>query len=127
VANSSDGVDLWLRQYFLQQQSSKESATATSTTTMSKSKEEEQPPFPFIVRQEINDGLCDKPSKPKDFSHTCYYNLSGLVVEQHYSSDDEDYFGDLIQTLLRKTYPSYNNRIDRVAKMLSMKWEGDEL
>jgi hypothetical protein len=42
VAKTGDGVDLWLRQYFLQQQSSKELSTTTSTMAMSKSKEEEQ-------------------------------------------------------------------------------------
>jgi protein farnesyltransferase subunit beta len=128
-SNSSDDVDPWLRQYFLQQQSSQEEEQ--------QQQQEEEPPFPLLFdvamleryillcAQEINGGLRDKPSKPRDFYHTCY-NLSGLSVAQHYSSDEEEYFGDPIQTLLRKTHPCYNIRIDRVAKMLAMKWEEEE-
>ena len=33
--------------------------------------------------QQRNGGLRDKPSKPRDFYHTCYC-LSGLSVAQHY-------------------------------------------
>jgi len=36
----------------------------------------------LLCGQDINGGLRDKPSKPRDFYHTCY-NLSGLSVSQH--------------------------------------------
>lgn len=42
----------------------------------------------LLCAQEPSGGLRDKPSKPRDFYHTCY-NLSGLSVSQHvlYRSD----------------------------------------
>ena len=36
----------------------------------------------LLCAQDVNGGLRDKPSKPKDFYHSCY-NLSGLSVAQH--------------------------------------------
>mmetsp|Transcript_26471 Transcript_26471/g.55939 ORF Transcript_26471/g.55939 Transcript_26471/m.55939 type:complete len:705 (+) Transcript_26471:134-2248(+) len=36
----------------------------------------------LLCAQDVNGGLRDKPSKPKDFYHSCY-NLSGLSVSQH--------------------------------------------
>ncbi len=36
----------------------------------------------LLCAHDINGGLRDKPSKPRDFYHSCY-NLSGLSVLQH--------------------------------------------
>lgn len=76
----------------------------------------------LLCAQEITGGLRDKPSKPRDFYHTCY-NLSGLSVAQHYSRPTEDSsYGDVQQTRLLATHPCYNIRIDRVAAMLNATW-----
>jgi len=93
----------------------------------------------LLCAQEITGGLRDKPSKPRDFYHTCY-NLSGLSIAQHCSSssssgngdnpdhnDDDDKeldtgFGDAEQTLVEMTHPCYNIRIDRVAAIMDIEW-----
>jgi protein farnesyltransferase subunit beta len=86
----------------------------------------------LLCAQEVTGGLRDKPSKPRDFYHTCY-NLSGLSIAQHSSSsmspasDDENEtekvgFGDPKQTLVGQTHPCYNLRIDRVAAILEIDW-----
>jgi len=89
----------------------------------------------LLCAQEVTGGLRDKPSKPRDFYHTCY-NLSGLSIAQHCSStataadagdDDSETptdvgFGDASQTLVKETHPCYNIRIDRVASILAMDW-----
>ena len=80
----------------------------------------------LLCAQEVTGGLRDKPSKPRDFYHTCY-NLSGLSIAQHSSSDDENEteksgFGDPKQTLVEQTHPCYNIRIDRVATILEIDW-----
>jgi protein farnesyltransferase subunit beta len=85
----------------------------------------------LLCAQEIEGGLRDKPSKPRDFYHSCY-NLSGLSVAQKCSrvrkSDDEDelsdeWFGDQIQTSLAVTHPVYNIRIERVDAILTKTWD----
>jgi protein farnesyltransferase subunit beta len=76
----------------------------------------------LLCAQEVTGGLRDKPSKPRDFYHTCY-NLSGLSVAQHCSNKNKDTtYGDPEQTRLAPTHPCYNICIDRVAAMLAMKW-----
>lgn len=69
---------------------------------------------------DVNGGLRDKPSKPRDFYHSCY-NLSGLSVAQHCDIGDEVY-GDKEQTKVACTHPCYNIRIDRVKEMLQLSW-----
>jgi protein farnesyltransferase subunit beta len=68
----------------------------------------------LLCAQDVNGGLRDKPSKTRDFYHSCY-NLSGLSVSQHYASLA---FGHPSSTLVAKTHPVYNLRIDRVEKVL---------
>lgn len=51
----------------------------------------------LLCTQDVNGGLRDKPSKGRDFYHSCYC-LSGLSIAQHYSSsstggDDESQQG----------------------------------
>jgi hypothetical protein len=123
--------DPWLRQYYITK--SKE-VTLTAAVATETEASNDRLPFPllFDVRmleryillcaQEIQGGLRDKPSKPRDFYHTCY-NLSGLSVLQHYGDVDDESYGDPVQTKLQPTHPCYNIRIDRVAKILSTKWE----
>lgn len=132
--------DPWLAQHRrnLQQQETTTTTTAAaanSTTTTSL-------PFPLLYdvflleryillcAQEVTGGLRDKPSKPRDFYHTCY-NLSGLSIAQYCSSNSTDDneeeedagFGDPQQTLVGQTHPCYNIRIDRVAAILDIDWE----
>lgn len=78
----------------------------------------------LLCAQEVTGGLRDKPSKPRDFYHTCY-NLSGLSVAQHCKddNDDDDGFGDPVQTLVETTHPCYNIRTDRVAAILDTEWQ----
>ena len=81
----------------------------------------------LLCAQDVNGGLRDKPSKPKDFYHSCY-NLSGLSVSQHALSsswpptsndtgdDDKNLnrlFGDSSFNILARTDPVLNIRTDR--------------
>ena len=64
----------------------------------------------LLCAQDINGGLRDKPSKSRDFYHTCY-NLSGLSIAQGANNR------------VAKTDPCFNIRIDRVQEVLAMTWE----
>lgn len=92
----------------------------------------------LLCAQDVNGGLRDKPSKPKDFYHSCY-NLSGLSVAQHAlepwppSSTDNNrtssgdakeenfnrLFGDVNVNVIGRTDPVINIRVERVKFMLS--------
>lgn len=87
----------------------------------------------LLCAQDVNGGLRDKPSKPRDFYHTCY-NLSGLSVAQHASrpwladnianeSGDDSclnrIFGDVTVNIVGRTDPVLNIRVERVEVMLS--------
>ena len=127
------------------------SEATTNTNTNNTNGNNKNLPFPLLYNvflleryillcaQEITGGLRDKPSKPRDFYHTCY-NLSGLSIAQHCSSsssgngdgdndnseDDKEFdtgFGDAEQTLVEMTHPCYNIRIDRVAAIMDIEWE----
>lgn len=74
----------------------------------------------LLCAQDVQGGLRDKPSKPRDFYHTCY-NLSGLTLAQNYGSADGTY-GDATQTKLPQTHPCYNIRLERVQQVLSQTW-----
>lgn len=70
----------------------------------------------LLCAQDVNGGLRDKPSKPKDFYHSCY-NLSGLSVAQHALCSDKKLnrlFGDSSFNILARTDPVHNIRVDRV-------------
>lgn len=89
----------------------------------------------LLCAQDVNGGLRDKPSKPKDFYHSCY-NLSGLSVAQNASKpwppsideattgDDwngakfKKLFGDVNTNIVGRTDPVLNIREERVRFML---------
>ena len=106
----------------------------------------------LLCAQDVNGGLRDKPSKSRDFYHSCY-NLSGLSVAQHAlrpwpptsgvdSPDGEDdarenaeaggeddnlgglnrLFGDASFNVVGTTDPVINIRVERVKFMLSRKY-----
>ena len=68
----------------------------------------------LLCAQDVNGGLRDKPSKSRDFYHSCY-NLSGLSVSQHCG---ELRFGHATKSKLHATHPIYNIRVERVTLML---------
>lgn len=43
--------------------------------------------YTLMCAQQFDGGLRDKPSKSRDFYHTCY-NLSGLSASQHYPNGE---------------------------------------
>jgi protein farnesyltransferase subunit beta len=87
----------------------------------------------LLCAQDVNGGLRDKPSKPRDFYHTCY-NLSGLSIAQHVLSshenntsmeknDDEDatrIYGNVETNLIGATHPCFNIRIERSTEILNV-------
>jgi protein farnesyltransferase subunit beta len=75
---------------------------------------------PLVFCKDIHGGLRDKPSKPRDFYHSCY-NLSGLSIAQHCDSGAKVY-GDPEQTRVGRTHPCYNIRVERVQTMLQHQW-----
>lgn len=73
----------------------------------------------LLCSQDINGGLRDKPSKTRDFYHSCY-TLSGLSVAQYCQSpDDRGDFGHT-STRVAMTHPVFNLRCERVRNIL---WE----
>jgi protein farnesyltransferase subunit beta len=82
--------------------------------------------YVLLCAQDTNGGLRDKPSKSRDFYHSCY-NLSGLSVSQHVLSPSKEgsdnnnlvlYQGEG-QNILGATHPVYNIRIERVQFMIN--------
>ncbi|VEU38988.1 unnamed protein product [Pseudo-nitzschia multistriata] len=154
TSGSKASEDPWLERYYREQH---RSGGGSGSNTGGRA---EPLPFPLLYNvflleryillcaQEITGGLRDKPSKPRDFYHTCY-NLCGLSIAQHCGNhhepgegagtaelgeedtppdpQKEDFFdpgfGDEHQTLVEATHPCYNIRIDRVAAILDMEWE----
>jgi len=64
--------------------------------------------YTMLCAQSVDGGLRDKPSKPRDFYHSCY-NLSGLSVAQHVLSENGVplVYGDN-RNLLKATHPIFN-------------------
>jgi protein farnesyltransferase subunit beta len=69
----------------------------------------------LLCAQDVNGGLRDKPSKSRDFYHSCY-NLSGLSVAQHYGGEER--YGHAEKSQLHRTHPCYNIRVERVKTIL---------
>mmetsp|Transcript_29108 Transcript_29108/g.59069 ORF Transcript_29108/g.59069 Transcript_29108/m.59069 type:complete len:230 (-) Transcript_29108:53-742(-) len=68
----------------------------------------------LLCAQDVNGGLRDKPSKPRDFYHSCY-NLSGLSVTQHCLSNS---IGDIdAANAIGETHPVLNIRVERVREI----------
>ena len=63
----------------------------------------------LLCAQDVKGGLRDKPSKSRDFYHTCY-NLSGLSISQRDNNR------------VARTDPCFNIRVDRVQEILAMTW-----
>jgi len=76
----------------------------------------------LLCGQDVNGGLRDKPSKPRDFYHSCY-NLSGLSISQHVLSKKKTGL-NIVQyekennNVVAATHPVYNIRLERVLSML---------
>ena len=67
----------------------------------------------LLCGQEVTGGLRDKPSKRRDFYHSCYC-LSGLSVAQSSAQEgDALSFGHERQARVHATHPVYNIRIER--------------
>jgi len=73
----------------------------------------------LLCAQASNGGLRDKPSKSRDFYHSCY-NLSGLSVAQHCceKSGDAVHFGHPTMSRVARTHPVYNIRVERARRVL---------
>jgi protein farnesyltransferase subunit beta len=69
--------------------------------------------YVLLCGQDVNGGLRDKPSKPRDFYHSCYC-LSGLSLSCHYG--DEHYGNPEIG--IGRTHPLYNIDVRRVKFIL---------
>jgi protein farnesyltransferase subunit beta len=69
--------------------------------------------YVLLCGQDVNGGLRDKPSKPRDFYHSCYC-LSGLSIACHYG--DEHYGSPDIS--IGRTHPLYNIDVKRVQFIL---------
>jgi protein farnesyltransferase subunit beta len=68
----------------------------------------------LLCTQDENGGLRDKPSKGRDFYHSCYC-LSGLSIAQHYGSKHKSSMDNEEETRIHRTHPCYNIRVEHVA------------
>ena len=69
--------------------------------------------FILLCGQQYPDGgLRDKPSKPRDFYHTCYA-LSGLSVAQHGLGDAPPCVWGDASNLLERVHPAFNVPLDK--------------
>ena len=75
--------------------------------------------YTLLCAQSTDGGLRDKPSKPRDFYHSCY-NLSGLSVSQHILSENgiPVVYGSS-SNLVRATHPTFNIQISHVEKTIN--------
>ncbi|KAL7483871.1 hypothetical protein ACHAW6_009506 [Cyclotella cf. meneghiniana] len=130
---------------------SADSKSSMQTSTQDKSIEDELTfdelllqRYILLCAQDVNGGLRDKPSKPRDFYHSCY-NLSGLSVAQHalqrnWPQKEENWsqkedcikqkdgklnslFGDASFNVVGRTDPVINIRVERVQFMLAHKFD----
>jgi protein farnesyltransferase subunit beta len=80
----------------------------------------------LLCAQDIHGGLRDKPSKNRDFYHSCY-NLSGLSIAQQYrgkASETEDENAAFSRhAAVAETHPCYNIRTEHVQYLKSIHWE----
>ena len=72
----------------------------------------------LICTQDENGGLRDKPSKGRDFYHSCYC-LSGLSIAQHFDGQQKsksiDSGSEEHTRWVHRTHPCYNIRVEYVA------------
>jgi protein farnesyltransferase subunit beta len=69
----------------------------------------------LLCAQEPKGGLRDKPSKPRDFYHTCY-NLSGLSVVQNCPGENYGH----VSNAIGRIHPLYNIRVERVQQLQAL-------
>jgi protein farnesyltransferase subunit beta len=69
----------------------------------------------LLCAQDMKGGLRDKPSKPRDFYHSCY-NLSGLSVAQLSGVD----YGHNELSVVARTHLLFNIRVERVQQLRSL-------
>merc|ERR1712157_466173 len=76
----------------------------------------------LLCGQDVNGGLRDKPSKSRDFYHSCY-NLSGLSISQHVLSKTNVLNAVQYEienhNVIAATHPVFNLRLERVLFMLN--------
>jgi len=74
----------------------------------------------LMCAQVMDGGFRDKPSKGRDFYHTCY-NLSGLSVCQHVLSKRglPNVYGHAGENVLRQTHPTFNVVVDKAQYILN--------
>lgn len=68
----------------------------------------------LLCCQDVNGGLRDKPSKGRDFYHSCYC-LSGLAMAQQHATDPHY---PSPNCHLPRTHPVYNLRVEHVVRIL---------
>jgi protein farnesyltransferase subunit beta len=68
----------------------------------------------LLCAQEMKGGLRDKPSKPRDFYHSCY-NLSGLSIAQLSGVA----YGHSELSVVAQTHLLLNIRVERVHQLRS--------
>jgi protein farnesyltransferase subunit beta len=68
----------------------------------------------LLCTQDENGGLRDKPSKGRDFYHSCYC-LSGLSIAQHYGGRHKSSIDSEEDTRIHPTHPCFNIRVEHVA------------
>jgi protein farnesyltransferase subunit beta len=113
--NNNSSIDPWLDQ---QQQQQTNNATTLPFPLLFDAPMLER--YILLCAQDVHGGLRDKPSKSRDFYHSCY-NLSGLSIAQHCDTGGE-VFGHPEQSLVAKTHPCYNIRVERVQAILQHQW-----
>lgn len=73
--------------------------------------------YTLMLAQDPNGGLRDKPSKPRDFYHSCY-NLGGLAVAQHHLDSYRNFAArtgpDRTSTSEARVWGSHSNAIDPI-------------
>ncbi|GAX11602.1 protein farnesyltransferase subunit beta [Fistulifera solaris] len=80
----------------------------------------------LLCAQDIHGGLRDKPSKTRDFYHSCY-NLSGLSIAQQYRGKSSETEDEIVvfsrHASVAATHPCYNIRNEHVQYFKSIHWQ----
>jgi protein farnesyltransferase subunit beta len=69
----------------------------------------------LLCAQDKRGGFKDKPSRNRDYYHTCY-SLSGLSISQN-NRNNKSVLGDFDNNLLKEINPVYNICVDKVFKI----------
>ena len=93
---------------------SKETDTTTATPKSALFNAAPLERYILLCCQDVNGGLRDKPSKGRDFYHSCYC-LSGLAMAQQHATDPHY---PSPNCHLPRTHPVYNLRVEHVVRIL---------